>query len=63
MTDSNDASRPPATGPSPQAGAGAMSTVLKAVVVALAVIGGLAVLGAIGMEAMHFGMMGGMGGR
>lgn len=38
-----------------------MSTVLKVVVIVLAVIGGIAVLGAIGMAAMHIGMMGGMG--
>lgn len=58
MTDSNDAGRP--TGPSPQAGP--MSSVLKALVIVLAVIGGIAVLGAIGMAGMHFGMMGWMGG-
>ena len=37
-------------------------SVLKVVVIVLAVIGGIAVLGAIGMAAMHFGMMGRMGG-
>lgn len=62
MTDSSDASRPPAAGSSPGAAAGAMSFVLKAVVIVLAVIGGIAVLDAIGMATMHFGMMGGMGG-
>lgn len=32
--------------------------VLKIVVIVLAVIGGIAILGAIGMVMMHFGMMG-----
>ena len=31
---------------------------LKIIVIVLAVIGGIAILGAIGMAAMHFGMMG-----
>ena len=31
---------------------------LKIVVIVLAVIGGIALLGAIGMAVMHFGMMG-----
>lgn len=33
----------------------------KIVVITLAVIGGLAVLGVLGMVLMHFGMMGSMG--
>lgn len=37
-------------------------SVLKAVVIVLAVIGGIAVLGAIGMGLMHVGMMGCMDG-
>lgn len=37
-------------------------SVLKVVVIMLAVIGGIAVLGAIGMGLMHVGMMGRMGG-
>jgi hypothetical protein len=35
---------------------------LRVVVIVLAVIGGIAVLGAIGMAVMQFGMMGRMGG-
>jgi hypothetical protein len=34
---------------------------LRVVVIVLAVIGGIAILGAIGMAVMHFGMMGRMG--
>ena len=34
------------------------SNALKIVVILLAVIGGIAILGAIGMVVMHFGMMG-----
>jgi hypothetical protein len=37
-------------------------SVLKVVVIVLAVIGGIAVLGAIGMGLMHVAMMGRMGG-
>ena len=37
-------------------------SVLKAVVIVLAVIGGIAVLGAIGMVLMSLAMMGRMGG-
>lgn len=34
------------------------STAIKIVVIVLAVIGGMAILSAIGMTVMHFGMMG-----
>lgn len=37
------------------------NTAVKVIVIVLAVIGGIAVLGVIGMAAMHFTMMGGMG--
>jgi hypothetical protein len=38
--------------------AGATAFVLKVVVIVLAIIGGIAVLAAVGMAAMHFGIMG-----
>ena len=36
-------------------------TALSAVMIVLAIIGGIAILGAIAMAVMHFGMMGRMG--
>jgi len=36
-------------------------SVLRVVVIVLAVIGGIAIMGAIGMAVMHSGMMGRMG--
>lgn len=36
---------------------------LKVLVIVLAIIGGIAILSIVGMGTMHFGMMGGIGGR
>lgn len=40
-----------------------IDSALDVVVIVLAVIGGVAILGAIGMALMHFAMMGGIGCR
>ncbi len=60
MSSSNNVNQPPATGSLPGAGSGGASPALKAVVIVLAVIGGLALLGFAGMTMMHFGFMGGV---
>lgn len=61
MNESDNGHRP-GTDRSPLAPAKAgISTALKAVVIVLAIIGGIAVIAGLSMGWMHFSMMGGMG--
>lgn len=61
MTDSNNGSGLNVDRSPPVPAKAGISTALKVVVIVLAIIGGIAVIAALGMGWMHFSMMGGMG--
>jgi hypothetical protein len=61
MTDSNNGSGLDVVRSPPAPAKAGISTALKVVVIVLAIIGGIAVIAALGMGWMHFSMMGGMG--
>ncbi len=61
MSNPDNGSRPQTTGSRPGARSVWTSPAPRAVVVVLAVIGGIAVLSIVGMGVMHFAMMGGVG--